>query len=393
MRMLAMDESGCEKNGMQRGFELLKGDDPVGPRLGRLHTLHGVIETPIFMPVGTQGTVKGLLPEQLRQAGAKIILGNTYHLNLRPTSELIREMGGLHEFMRWDGPILTDSGGFQVFSLAQLRKIREDGIRFRSHLDGREVVLTPQRVIDIQANLGSDIAMVLDECPPAEADRTACEAAVERTLRWATEARSYAEDCGFLGAGHHVFGIVQGSRHEDLRRSCAQELVGMDFPGYAIGGVSVGEPEEEIMPQVRTCTAVLPREKPRYVMGVGTPPQLLKMIASGADMFDCVMPTREARHGIAFTPNGKLNLKNNRFRQDSLPLMEEFSDIKTGQFSRAYIRHLINSGEMLGGVLLTLHNVRFYLDLMRQAREHIAAGDYETWHQKWIERYQARDIG
>lgn len=375
---------------MEPVFELLKGDSPSGPRLGKLRTRHGVIETPIFMPVGTQGTVKGLMPNQLKGAGAQIILGNTYHLNLRPTSELIGQMGGLHEFMKWDGPILTDSGGFQVFSLSKLRKIREDGIRFQSHLDGREIILTPKRVIDIQANLGSDIAMVLDECPPADADRGACEAAVERTLRWAAEARTYAGETGFLDAGHHVFGIVQGSRHMDLRESCARELIGMDFPGYAIGGVSVGEPEEEIMPQVRACTAVLPENKPRYVMGVGTPPQLLKMIASGADMFDCVMPTREARHGIAFTPNGKLNLKNNRFREDPRPLMEAFADTETGRFSRAYIRHLIVSGEMLGGVLLSIHNVRFYLDLMRQAREHIAAGDYEEWHQRWIERYEAK---
>jgi queuine tRNA-ribosyltransferase len=340
------------------------------------------------MPVGTQGTVKGLLPEQLRRAGAQIILGNTYHLNLRPGSELIRGMGGLHAYMGWDRPILTDSGGFQVFSLARLRKIEDGGIRFQSHLDGAEVRLTPERVIDIQANLGSDIAMVLDECPPGEADRKACEVAVERTLRWAKEAREYAGKTGFLEAGHHVFGIVQGSRHGDLRRQCAEELVAMDFPGYAIGGVSVGEPEEEILPQVEMCTGLLPEKKPRYVMGVGTPPQLLKMIARGADMFDCVMPTREARHGIAFIPSGKLNLKNNRFREDSRPLFEPFSDVETGQFSRSYIRHLIVSGEMLGGVLLTLHNVRFYLDLMRQAREHIEAGDYEQWHRGWIETYE-----
>jgi queuine tRNA-ribosyltransferase len=374
---------------MEPAFELIKGTEACGPRRGRLRTRHGTVETPIFMPVGTQGTVKGLLPDQLKEVGAHIILGNTYHLNLRPTSELIGKMGGLHTFMGWDRPILTDSGGFQVFSLAKLRKIRDDGIRFQSHLDGREVILTPRRVIDIQANLGSDIAMVLDECPPAEADREACEAAVERTVRWAEEARAYAGDCGFLEAGHHVFGIVQGSRHTDLRRDCARALVAMDFPGYAIGGVSVGEPEEEIIPQVATCTAELPVNKPRYVMGVGTPPQLLKMIASGADMFDCVMPTREARHGIAFTPYGKINLKNNRFKDDPEALYEGFSDTTTGHFSRAYIRHLIISGEILGGVLLTLHNVRFYLDLMRQARDHIEAGDYGTWHQEWINRYQA----
>ena len=377
------------RDGMETAFELIRSEGAAGPRRGRLRTLHGTVETPIFMPVGTQGTVKGLLPEQLKTAGAQIILGNTYHLNLRPTSELIGQMGGLHSFMGWDRPILTDSGGFQVFSLAKLRKIRDDGIRFQSHLDGREVILTPKRVIDIQANLGSDIAMVLDECPSAESDRPACEAAVERTLRWAAEARAYAGGSGFLEKGHHVFGIVQGSRHEDLRRACARELVAMDFPGYAIGGVSVGEPEEAMIPQVAWCTEELPQDKPRYVMGVGTPPQLLKMIARGADMFDCVMPTREARHGIAFTPNGKLNMKNNRFKEDPRPLLEAFADVPSGQFSRAYIRHLIMAGEMLGGVLLTLHNVRFYLDLMRQAREHIEAGDYLKWHLEWIEQYES----
>jgi queuine tRNA-ribosyltransferase len=373
---------------MEQAFTVLQGDRAAGPRLGRLTTRHGEVTTPIFMPVGTQGTVKGLLPEQLRAAEAQIILGNTYHLNLRPTSELIGRMGGLHRFMRWDGPILTDSGGFQVFSLAKLRRIREDGIRFQSHLDGSEVILTPRRVVDIQANLGSDIAMVLDECPPADADRAACEAAVARTLRWAAEARSHAADTGFLAAGHHLFGIVQGSRHADLRRDCAAALAALDFPGYAIGGVSVGEPESEIIPQVAVCTEVLPVEKPRYVMGVGTPPQLLKMIAVGADMFDCVMPTREARHGIAFTDDGKLNLKNARFRDDDTPLMDRFTDRETGCFSRAYIRHLVIAGELLGCVLLTLHNVRFYLDLMKQARRHIAEGDFEQWSRDWMERYE-----
>jgi len=372
---------------MEAGFSLIKEDPASGARRGRLKTLHGTIETPIFMPVGTQGTVKGLLPDQLKSLKAQIILGNTYHLNLRPTSELIESMGGLHRFMRWDGPILTDSGGFQVFSLSKIRKIREDGIYFQSHLDGREVILTPERVLDIQAKLGSDIAMVLDECPSAESSRQECEDAVSRTLKWARQARDYVEKTGFLAKGHHVFGIVQGSRHKDLRQSCAQELVEMDFPGYAIGGVSVGEPEEEMIPQVQMCTEVLPREKPRYVMGVGTPVQLLKMIASGADMFDCVMPTREARHGIAFTDNGKINMKNNRFREDNNPLMERFSDIETGRFSRAYIRHLIVSGEILGSVLLTMHNVRFYLDLMAQARQHIEDGTFRDWSNQWIDRY------
>lgn len=382
-----MNEGDGRRAAMERHFTILARDGGSAARRGELRTRHGVIQTPIFMPVGTQGTVKGLLPEQLRSAGAQIILGNTYHLNLRPTSELIAELGGLHRFMRWDGPILTDSGGFQVFSLSKLRKIREDGIHFQSHLDGRKVVLTPERVIDIQRNLGSDVAMVLDECPPAEADEKACALAVERTVRWAAEARSYAGRTGFLDEGHHVFGIVQGSRFEALRRRCAEELVAMDFPGYAIGGVSVGEPEEEMLPQVALCTGVLPPDKPRYVMGVGTPPQLLKMIAAGADMFDCVMPTREARHGIAFTDEGKINLKNAKYRSDERPLAEDFTDIESGKFSRAYLRHLIVAGEILGSVLLSLHNVRFYLNLMSQARWHIEAGDYAEWSGAWIEKY------
>lgn len=358
-------------------------------RRGQLRCLHGQVETPIFMPVGTQGTVKGMQPEQLAAAGTQILLGNTYHLNLRPGSELIAKLGGLHRFMGWDGPILTDSGGFQVFSLAQLRTIERDGIRFRSHIDGREVVLSPRRVVDIQANLGSDIAMVLDECPPAAAERASCEEAVERSLRWAAEARDYAGKIGFLETGHHLFGIVQGSRHADLRRCCAEALVGMDFPGYAIGGVSVGEPEAAILPQVDVCTEVLPEDRPRYVMGVGTPPQLLRMIGLGADMFDCVMPTREARHGIAYTAEGRLNLKNSRFREDASVLSEAFTDQRAGCFSKAYLRHLITAGEVLGGMLLSYHNIRFFLDLMGQARSHIEAGDYGDWSEAWIDRYES----
>ncbi len=377
------------RDGMEGRFEVTGVDRATRARLGRLWTRHGAVCTPMFMPVGTQGTVKGLLPEQLRAAGAQIILGNTYHLNLRPGPALIARLGGLHRFMGWEGPILTDSGGFQVFSLAKLRKVEEGGIRFQSHLDGQEVRLTPEGVLDIQAQLGSDIAMVLDECPAADAGAQACELAVLRTLRWARQARAHAERNGMLASGTHVFGIVQGSRYAELRRRCVEELLAVGFSGYAIGGVSVGEPEAEILPQVELTAGLLPADQPRYVMGVGTPPQLLKMIACGADLFDCVMPTREARHGIAFTNEGKLNLKNNRFREDERPLMEAFADTETGRFSRAYIRHLVTSGEMLGAILLTLHNVRFYLDLMRHAREHIRQGDFAAWHVAWIERYNS----
>lgn len=374
--------------GSEKRFEVLKGDR-CGPRLGRLNCAHGVVETPIFMPVGTQGTVKGLVPDQLKAAGAQIILGNTYHLNLRPGSERIRELGGLHSFMGWDGPILTDSGGFQVFSLSKLRKIHEHGIHFKSHLDGKEVELTPRRVMEIQANLGSDIAMVLDECPEADAARNTIEQAVDRTVRWAAEAAEWWREHEGPASSRMAFGIVQGGRFQDLREECADRLIDLEFPGYAIGGVSVGEAEEAMLPQVESSVKRLPKDKPRYVMGVGTPPQLLKMIQLGVDMFDCVMPTREARHGIAFTEEGKFNLNNSRFKDDPAPLMERFTDSPNGRFSRAYLRHLFNAGEMLGGILLSLHNIRFYLDLMQQARFHIQSGDFGQWHTDWIEKYTA----
>lgn len=355
-------------------------------RRGVLKTRHGEIQTPIFMPVGTQATVKGMTPAQIEEVGAQIILGNTYHLNLRPGSQLIEELGGLHTFMHWDRPILTDSGGFQVFSLAKLRTITEQGIQFRSHLDGQKLFLGPKECFEIQWALDTDIAMVLDECPPFPCEREACELAVQRTIRWAKEFLDHAGDSGFLDSGHHVFGIIQGSSYEDLRQRCSHELAAMDFPGYAIGGVSVGEPEEEMICQVAVCTEVMPAKKPRYVMGVGTPPQLLKMIGLGTDMFDCVMPTRLARHGSVFTPEGILNLKNERFKKDPNPIME--ADNYTCQnFSRAYLRHLIMANELLAHTLLSIHNTHFFLNLMEQARSHIERGDYKQWSRAWIARY------
>jgi queuine tRNA-ribosyltransferase len=370
-------------------FTLLKTDPATAARRGRLVTRHGVIETPIFMPVGTQGTVKAVTPAHLREIGSQIILGNTYHLNLRPGSALVRELGGLHKFMGWDGPILTDSGGFQVFSLAKLREIQADGVAFQSHLDGARLFLGPREVMGIQADLGSDIAMVIDECPPWPCTREACAEAVERSRRWAGQCRQIAADNGFLAAGHHVFGIVQGSSFEDLRREAAQGLVALDFPGYAIGGVSVGEPEPEMLAQVGMTAPFLPADKPRYTMGLGTPPQLLKMIALGVDMFDCVLPTRVARNGLAFTPDGTINLRNERFRADPRPVVEGLDNYTCRNFSRAYLRHLFIAGEMLAGTLLTIHNLHFFLDLMVQVRAHIEAGDYGTWHRAWIERYEA----
>ena len=373
---------------MSPHFQLLGIDPATAARRGRLATRHGVIETPMFMPVGTQGTVKALSPAQLREIGAQIILGNTYHLNLRPGSPLVRELGGLHAFMQWDGPILTDSGGFQVFSLAKLREIREDGVAFASHLDGRRLFLGPREVMTIQQDLGSDIAMVLDECPPWPCSREECARAVDRSLRWAAECRRIAEGEGFLAAGHHVFAIVQGSTFDDLRREAAEALTALNFPGYAVGGVSVGEPEPEMLKQVGATTPFLPADRPRYTMGLGTPPQLLRMIALGVDLFDCVLPSRVARNGLVFTPDGPLNLRNEQYRTDPRPLVEGL-DNYTARFSRAYLRHLTLAGEILGCTLLTLHNLHFYLDLMAQARRHLEAGDYGAWHRGWIERYEA----
>jgi queuine tRNA-ribosyltransferase len=373
---------------MASHFQLLAKDAATGARRGRLSTLHGAVETPVFMPVGTQGTVKAVTPEHLRAVGAQVILGNTYHLNLRPGSGLIREMGGLHRFMGWDGPILTDSGGFQVFSLAKLRDVQADGVAFQSHLDGARLFLGPKEVMAIQSDLGSDIAMVIDECPPWPVERGACALACERSLRWARRCREIAEESGFLASGHHVFAIVQGSTYDDLRREAAEALAALDFPGYAIGGVSVGEPEEEMFRQVGAVAPFLPADRPRYTMGLGTPPQILKMIALGVDMFDCVLPTRVARNGLAFTPDGAINLRNERFRSDSRPIVEGQDNYTCRNFSRAYMRHLFIAGEMLGGTLLTIHNLHFFLDLMSLARAHIEAGDFGPWHRAWIGRYE-----
>jgi len=370
-------------------FQLLKTDSATAGRRGRLTTRHGVVETPIFMPVGTQGTVKALTPEHLREIGAQIILGNTYHLSLRPGSELIRQLGGLHRFMGWSGPILTDSGGFQVFSLAKLRDIREDGVAFQSHLDGARHFLGPKEVMGIQADLGSDIAMVLDECPPWPCEREACVRAVERSARWARECRRIAEDSGFLAAGHLVFAIAQGSTFDDLRRAAAETLGALDFSGYAIGGVSVGEPEPEMLKQVAATAPFLPADKARYTMGLGTPPQILKMVALGVDLFDCVLPTRVARHGLVFTPDGAINLRNERYRADERPIVAGLDNYACRNFSRAYLRHLTVAGEMLSGTLCSLHNLHFFLDLMAQARAHLEAGDYGPWHRAWIDRYEA----
>jgi len=362
-------------------FTLLKKSEQSAARLGELSLPHGIVKTPVFMPVGTQATVKGLTPEQIKTTGAQIILSNTYHLNLRPGSALIEKLGHLHNFMQWDKPILTDSGGFQVFSLAALRKIKEDGIDFKSHLDGSNFFLSPEDCIRIQRELGSDISMVLDECIAWPSEKKDVELSVARTLRWAKRCldkyHSYKFD------GRLLFGIVQGSCFEDIRVHCAKELAKMDFPGYAIGGVSVGEPEEEMLSQVNCCAGFLPENKPRYVMGVGTPQQLLKMISYGADMFDCVIPTRLARHGTAFTSTGQINLKNSIYKDDPNPIDPTLQNYTTN-FSRAYLRHLIMSNESLAGTLISIHNIHYFQDLMAQARSHIAADTFESWSSSYI---------
>ncbi len=372
----------------QEMFNLLKTSSASMARRGRLETVHGLIETPVFMPVGTQATVKALTPDQIEETGAQIILSNTYHLNLRPTSELIEKLGGLHKFMRWQKPILTDSGGFQAFSLAGLRKIGEQAIEFRSHLDGAKKVLSPESCMEIQCRLGSDIAMVLDECIEYPAPKERVQSSVDRTLRWAERCLEHSRKIGMPERGLKVFGIVQGGCHEDIRRYCSERIAQMDFDGCAIGGVSVGEPEEEMLMQVASCTPYLPADKPRYVMGVGTPQQLLKMISLGADMFDCVMPTRLARHANAFTTRGIINLKNAKYAMDEGPIDRELENYAS-KFSRAYIRHLIMAQESLAATLLSIHNIHFFQTLMKQAREHIESGDFEPWRDAWLERYNS----
>lgn len=360
-----------------------------GPRAGKLSLPGGEVLTPVFMPVGTQATVKGVMPGDLRDViKAPIILGNTYHLNLRPGVEVIKQAGGLSKFMNWDGPVLTDSGGFQVFSLSKLREVSDDGVSFKSHLDGKKVFLGPREAVAIQEGLRSDISMCLDECPSAGASREEVESAVRRTSLWAKESIDAWKQEEGEAEGRKLFGIVQGGRFEELRSQSAEELVKIGFHGYAVGGVSVGETEEEMLEQVQWTAHLLPDDKPRYVMGVGTPPQLLKMIGMGIDMFDCVMPSRAARHGTAYTRAGALNIRNERFRDDFSVLDEDTDCYVSKEFTKSYLRHLFMSKESLGGVLLTMHNLRFFVQLMECAREEIMAGNFETWAQSWIRGYE-----
>src|SRR4051794_7124289 len=355
-------------------------------RRGRLTTARGVIETPAFMPVGTQGSVKAVSPRELHELKAQIVLGNTYHLFVRPGVEVLRHFGGLHNFMNWDGPILTDSGGYQIFSLAKLRKITDEGVRFQNHLDGTPTFISPEIAMEIQATLGSDIAMVLDECPPWPCEHEYAARSLEMTIRWAQRSKEAPHAERQL-----VFGIVQGATFADLRRASAEATVQIGFDGYAIGGVSVGEPEAEMMLAVENSEPFLPADKPRYAMGLGTPPQMIELIARGVDMFDCVLPTRLARNGTAFTAAGTINLKNAEFTLDKGPIEEGCACPACRDFMRGYIRHLIKAEEILGLRLITLHNLHFYLNLMTRTRQAIQQGRFAQFRKEFVGNCRTRE--
>jgi queuine tRNA-ribosyltransferase len=375
---------------MDFSFEVLK-SDPTGARLGRLTTPHSVIDTPVFMPVGTAATVKALTQDALEELGAGIILANTYHLYLRPGHELIRKLGGLHAFMSWRRAILTDSGGFQVFSLAELRKMTDEGVRFRSHLDGSEHLLTPEKAAEIQLALGSDIAMVLDECIETPAPREIAEAALKRTTAWAARARKYfreyAEQKG--APPQWQFGIVQGATFADLRRDSARQLLDLEFPGYAVGGLAVGEPHEVTCEMTAEVTALLPKEKPRYLMGVGRPEQIPDYVARGIDMMDCVLPTRAARHACLYTSEGRVLIKNARYINDQGSIDPRCKCAVCRRYTRAYLRHLFAAGEITAAILATHHNVQFYLDIMKQVREAISFEQLAKFASELRARYAA----
>jgi queuine tRNA-ribosyltransferase len=369
---------------MTRSFSFtLKAQDGKA-RAGCIATPRGTIRTPAFMPVGTGATVKAMFPEDVAAAGADIILANTYHLMLRPGAERIAKLGGLHQFMHWEKPILTDSGGYQVMSLAKLRRIDEQGVTFQSHIDGATVELTPERAIEVQCLLGADIQMVLDECTPFPATRDEAKTSLDLSLRWAE--RSKAAFATRAAPGQALFGIVQGSIYPDLREESARALLEIGFDGYAVGGLAVGEGQGAMLDMVEVATAILPEDRPRYLMGVGTPEDLLLSIARGIDMFDCVMPTRSGRHCQAFTWHGRMNLRNARYAEDATPLDPE-SACPAAQYEKAYLHHLVRSGETLGAMLLSYANVQFYQELMARAREAIEAGRFASFTEELRRRY------
>ncbi len=364
-------------------YELLHIDKNSGARRGVIHTPHGDIQTPVFMPVGTQATVKSMSPEELKEdVKAQIILANTYHLYLRPGHDLVKEAGGLHKFMNWDRPILTDSGGFQVFSLSGLRKITEEGVKFNSHLDGSKHLFTPEKVMEIEEALGADIIMAFDECCPYPSDYKYTEKSMYRTTRWAERCKE-----AHTTTNQGLFGIIQGGFYKDLRKISADDLISMDFPGYAIGGISVGEPKEEFLDILRYTTPLMPENKPRYLMGVGTPDYLIEAALAGIDMCDCVLPTRLARHGTALTSKGKIVIRNATYEKDWEKLDDECDCYTCKNYSRAYIRHLVKTNEILGIRLISLHNLRFLSRLMEQVREAIEKDNLLGFREEFYNKY------
>lgn len=371
----------------------LQATDPLSKaRAGRIVTDHGVIETPIFMPVGTQGSVKGVhIPELRSQVHAQIILGNTYHLYLRPGIEILNRAGGLHKFNGWDGPILTDSGGFQVFSLSHNRKLTEEGAHFRSHIDGSRHLFTPENVVDIQRNIGADIMMALDECPPGASDYKYARRSLDLTLKWMDRGwRHYNETEGLYGYHQAWFPIVQGCTYEDLRRESAERVAALGAEGNAIGGLAVGEPTEVMYDMIEVVNEILPQDRPRYLMGVGTPVNILEAIDRGVDMMDCVMPTRNGRNGMLFTPEGTMNMRNRKWADDFRPIWEDGPTDVDRIYSRAYLRHLFIAEEILAMQIASIHNLAFYLWLVGEARRHIFAGDFHAWKEEMVPRLSRR---
>ncbi len=373
-------------------FELEAKDGASGARAGRITTDHGVIETPIFMPVGTAGSVKAVTQQQLKdEVKAQIILGNTYHLYLRPGTAVLEAAGGLHQFNKWDRPILTDSGGYQVFSLAANRKIKEEGVMFQSHIDGSKHLFTPENVMDTQRSIGADIIMAFDECPPYPSDYDYAKKSMELTHRWLARCVQRLSDTEpKYGYSQSLFPIVQGSTYKDLRKISAEFAASMECDGNAIGGLSVGEPEEQMYEMCGLCCEHLPQDKPRYLMGVGTPWNILENIALGVDMFDCVMPTRNGRNGMLFTTQGVVNIRNKKWATDFSPIDEGLDCETSRYYSKAYLRHLFISGEILGLTIASIHNLAFYLHLVKEARQHILAGDYNAWKNEMIPRLKQR---
>lgn len=364
-------------------YELIKRDARTGARAGVLNTPHGSIPTPVFMPVGTQGAVKALTPEQVRETGARILLGNTYHLFLRPGHEAVREAGGLHRFMNWDGAILTDSGGFQVFSLGRLRKISEEGVTFRSHIDGSSRILTPEMAVEVQNSLGSDIMMAFDECTPYPADRSYVKKSLELTTRWLKRCKAAHKNT----ESRSLFGIMQGGMYRDLRRESAEQIIDLDLPGYAIGGLSVGEPKEMMLEVMDGCVDLLPEEKPRYLMGVGTADYIFEGVERGIDMFDCVQPTRIARHGMATTTHGRINIKNAKYERDFGRLDAQCDCYTCRNYSRAYLRHLFKASEMLSATLLSIHNIQFLENMMMNIRKAIMEDRFLEYKKMFYDNY------